>query len=109
LISGICVVGELYKTRFSGLLNNLIFGENRKHSWNPRAKIFVLIITNCTQFDNRNISSTILGLLSNCEVTNVAVLFLNSNENAGYDLKNTTTQSAKVTYLELHTWYPYEN
>jgi hypothetical protein len=66
-------------------------------------------MSNCTQFDNKNISSTILGLLSNYQVTNVAVLFPNSNEHACYDLQNTITQTAHGTYLELHTWYPYEN
>jgi len=38
-----------------------------------------------------------------------AVLFLNSNERAGNDLQQNTTGSAQGTYLELHTWYPYEN
>jgi hypothetical protein len=109
LISGPCVEWELYKTRFSAQLTNLIFGKTRKHSWNPRAKLIVPVISNCKHFDNKIISSTILGLLSNYEVTKVAVLFLNSNEHAGYDFENTKSQSAKGTYLELHTWYPYEN
>jgi hypothetical protein len=109
LTSGPCVEWKFFITRFSAQLNNLIFGKNRKHSWNPKAKFVVHVISNCTQFDNKNISRQILGLLSNYEVTKVAVLFLNSNEHAGYDLQNKTTQSPQGTYLELHTWYHYEN
>jgi hypothetical protein len=108
-ISGPCVAWELYKSRFSEQLNILIFGKNRKHSCNPRAKFVVPVILNCTEVENRNISSKILGLLSNYEVTKIPVYFLNSNEHSGYDLKNTTSPSAQGTYLELHTWCPHEN
>jgi hypothetical protein len=37
LTSRPCVEWKFYITRFSEQLNNLIFGNNRKHSWNPRA------------------------------------------------------------------------
>jgi len=40
---------------------------------------------------------------------NTAVLFLKSNEQADNDLQQNTTNSTQGTYLELHTWYPYEN
>jgi hypothetical protein len=43
------------------------------------------------------------------EVMNTAVLLLISNAHAGNDLQQNTTDSAQGTYLELHTWYSYEN
>jgi len=39
---------------------------------------------------------------------NVAVIFLKSNEHGCNDLQQNTTDSAQGTYVELHTWYPYE-
>jgi hypothetical protein len=53
LTSGLCVAWELHKTRFSAQLTNLIFGKTRKHSWNPRAKFVVPVISNCKQFENK--------------------------------------------------------
>ena len=37
------------------------------------------------------------------------VLFLVSNEQEISNMQGNTTDSAQGTYLELHTWYPYEN
>jgi len=66
-------------------------------------------MSNCTNFDSKPISRTILEQLWNLEVSNVVVLFLKSNEQAGKDLQQNTTNSTQGTYLELHTWYHYEN
>ena len=35
--------------------------------------------------------------------------FLKSNKQGGKDLQQNTRVSAQGTYLELHTWYPYDN
>jgi hypothetical protein len=40
---------------------------------------------------------------------NAAVLFLKSNEHNGVYMQGNTTDSAQGTYLELQTWYSYEN
>ena len=40
---------------------------------------------------------------------NTAVIFLKSNEHTGNDLQQDTNDAAQGTYLQLHTWYPYEN
>ena len=79
------------------------------NSWNPRAKSFVPVISNCTHLENKQLSRAILNELWFKEVINAAVLFLNSTEHEGNDLQHNTNDSAQGTYLELHTWYPYEN
>jgi hypothetical protein len=38
-----------------------------------------------------------------------AVIFLKSNEHGVLYMQGNTTDSTQGTYLELHTWYPYEN
>jgi hypothetical protein len=109
LTPGPCMEWELYIRKFWQQLQELIFGNSRDKSWNPRAKFLVPLMLNCTQFDNRNISRAILELLWIYRVMNVAVFFLNSNKHAGNDLQQNSTDSTQGTYLELHTWYPYEN
>jgi hypothetical protein len=66
-------------------------------------------MSNCTQFDNKNISRAILEHLWNSNVMKAAVLFLKPNEQNGNDLQQNTFDSTQGTYLELHTLYPYEN
>jgi hypothetical protein len=66
-------------------------------------------MSNCTQFDNKLISTAILQYLFFYRVMNAAVLFLNSNKHASNDPQKCTIDSAQGTYLELHTGYPYEN
>jgi len=66
-------------------------------------------MSNCTQFENKLISRAILERLWVYNIMNATVLFLKSNEPAGNDLQQNTTDSPQGTYLELHTWYPYEN
>jgi hypothetical protein len=109
LTSGPCFVSELYIRNFWQQLKELIYHNNREHSWNPRAKFVVPVMSNCTQVENTNISRTILEHLWKFKVMNAAVLYLNSNKHAGNDLQQNTADSAQGTYLELHNWYPYEN
>jgi hypothetical protein len=66
-------------------------------------------MSNCTQFENKIISRTTMEHLWNDKVTKAALPFLKSNKYSGKDLKQNATDSAQGTYLELHTWYPYEN
>ena len=104
-----CPVWKYHILSFSQQVQELIFGNNTKDSWNPRANFIVSVMSNCTQFDNKLFSREILLYLWYVGVMKVTVLFLKSNEHAGNDLQQNTTDSAQGTYLELHTWYPYEN
>jgi hypothetical protein len=98
-----------WKLHIRSFLDELILRNQRKHSWKARAKFVVPVMSNCTQFDNKILSSAILKKLWYFKVMNVAVLCLQSNKHAGNDLQPNTTDSAQGTYLELHTWYLYEN
>ena len=40
---------------------------------------------------------------------NSTLLFVKSNKHGSKDLHQNTTESTQEMYLELHTWYPYEN
>jgi len=105
LISRPCKEWEEHISRYLRQLYELSAG----NSWNPGAKFFVSVMTNCTQQENKNYSRSILNELWLYEVTNAAVLFLQSNKHARNNQQQNTTHSARGTYLELHTWYPYES
>jgi hypothetical protein len=107
LISGPCK--EEHNSHFWLQLYELFIGNNAWHSWNPRAKFVVSVMSNCTHIENTKLSKAILKELWLQVVMNSAVLFLNSNEHGGKDLRQNTTDSIQGTFLELHTWYPYEN
>jgi hypothetical protein len=66
-------------------------------------------MTNCTHLQNTKFSRVILNKLWLYEVINTVVIFLKSNEQAGNNLQQNTTFLVQGKYLELHTWYPYEN
>jgi len=109
LISGPC---KEWEEHISGLWQQLYeLSENEKMwpSRNPRGKYIVSVMSNCTHLDNNHIARAILNHLWFYQVTNAAVLFLKSNEHAGSDLQQNTNYSTQGTYLELYTWYPYEN
>ena len=108
LTSGPCMVWEDHITLFSQQLHELFYGTNTKDSLSPRAKFVVSVMSNCKHFDNKLISRAILENLWNFKVTHAAVLFLKSNESTDNDLQQNTNHSTKGTYVELHTWYPYE-
>jgi hypothetical protein len=109
LKSGPCVEWKPYIRSFIEEMYAFIFHNNRQHSLNQRAKFVVTVMRNCTQFENINISRAILEYLWKFKVMKAAAFFLNSNKHAGNDQQQNTTDSAHGTYLELHTWYPYEN
>ena len=109
LIAGPCEEWEEHIARYLQQLYELSAGNSTGHLWNPRAKFVVSVMTNCTRQENKIYSRPILKKLWLYEVTNVAVLFLKSNEQAGNDVQQNTTDSAQGTYVELHTWCPYEN
>ena len=109
LISGPC---EEWEEHISGLWRQLHeLSENEKMwlSRNPRGKYIVSVMSNCTHLDNNHIARAILNHLWSYQVTKAAVLFLKSNKYGGNDLQQNTSDSTQGTYLELHTWYPYEN
>jgi len=108
LISGPCKEWEEYISRFWQQLIELASDDKLWLSRNPRGKYIVSVISNCTHLENIHISKAILSRLWFFQVTNAAVLFLKSNEHAGNDIQPNTINSAQGTYLELHTWYPYE-
>jgi hypothetical protein len=109
LISGPCKELEGHISLFLQQLRELSVGNNTRSSWNPRAKFVVSIMSNCTHIENTNFSRTILNYLWLNEVMNATVLFLKSNKNEGTNLQQNTIDPAQSTYLELYTWYPYEN
>ena len=106
LISGPCKLWEIHALRFWLQLNHLYLGDS---TWNPKAKFIVSVMSNCTHAENTKFSSILLKELWFRGVMNAAVLFLKSKENGGLYMQGNTTDSAQGTYLELHTWYPYEN
>ena len=105
-ISGPCKELNLNTLFFRVQLNELSFGKN---SWNPKAKFIVSIMSNCTHTENTKFSKVLLTELWFREVMNAAVIFLMSNKHGGIYMQENTSDSAQGTYLELHTWYPYEN
>ena len=105
LISVPCKEWEEHISRYFQQLHDIFVG----NSWNPRAKFVVSVISNCTHLENKQLSRAILNELWFKEVINATVLFLKSTEHEGNDLQHNTNDSAQGTYLELHTWYPYEN
>ena len=108
LISGTCHNGEGFLSSFRKQLLALSEGMDLK-LWKPSTRFLIPVVSNCANLNSTNISRTILSQLWTYQVMNAAVLFLKSNEHAGNDLQQNTTDSAQGTYLELHTWYPYEN
>jgi len=109
LISGPCKLWELHIFHFWVQLNYLSIGDNTWHIWNPNAKFIVSVMSNCTHMENTNFSRSLLTELWFREVMNAAVLFLKSKEQDNIDMQGKPVDSAQGTYLELHTWYPYEN
>ena len=109
LISGPCKEWEKYSSGVWQQLLELSVNDKLWLSRNPRGKYILPLMSNCTNLDNINISRAILNTLWFYQVTNSAVLFLKSNEHSGNDVQQNTTNSTQGTYLELHTWYPYEN
>ena len=105
-ISGPCKELYLNTLFFKVQLIELSFGKN---SWNPKAKFILSVMSNCTHTENTKFSKALLTELWFREVTNAAVIFLMSNEHGGTYMQQNTSDSAQGTYLELHTWYPYEN
>ena len=73
LISGPCTEWGFLIISFSQQALELIFGNITRQSWNPRAKFFVSVMSNCTQFDNKIISRAILEKLWSHNVMNAAV------------------------------------
>ena len=109
LISGPCKECEKYISDLWQQMYELSVDEKMWLSRNPRAKFIVSVISTCKHLENIYVSRAILRYLWNYQVSNAIVLFQKLNEHAGNDLQRNTTDSTQDTYLELHTWYPYEN
>jgi len=109
LISGLCKDWEDPISRFWQQMYNMLVGNYRMHSWNPKDNFVVSVMSNCLNVENTKFSRAILNELWLEEVMNAAALFLKSNKQTGNDLQQNTRNSAQDMYLELHTWYPYEN
>jgi len=106
IISGPCKEMDRNTLLFWMQLNDLTLGDN---SWNPKAKFIVSVMSNCSHTENKKFSRTLLRELWFREVMNAAIIFFKSNEHSGIYMHQNTTVSTQGTYLELHTWYPYEN
>jgi hypothetical protein len=108
-ISGPCEDWTEYISRFQQQVYEMSADNNTWHSWNPRAKFIVSVMSNCEHKENTEISRAILSELWLNEVMEVAVLFLVSNERDISDLQRNTNDSVYGTYLEIHSWFPYQN
>jgi len=108
LISGPCNVWEEHILRFRRQLYELPVDDNTWNSWNPKAKFIVSVMSNCTHVQTK-ISKALLNELWVREVMNATVLFLKSNEQGGIYMQRNINDSTQGTYLELRTWFPYEN
>jgi hypothetical protein len=80
LIAGPCEEWTEYISRFQQQLYGLSAGNNTRHSWNPRAKFIVSVMSNCEQKENTEISRAILNELWLNEVIEATVLLVVSNE-----------------------------
>jgi hypothetical protein len=109
LISGPCGEWTEYISRFQQQLYALSAGNNTWHSWKPRAKFVVSVMSNCENKENTAISRAILNELWLNEVMEANVLFLVSNEEEINDLQRNNNDTVYGTYLEIHSWFPYEN
>jgi hypothetical protein len=108
LISGSCRHFDEYIGNFSKQLAGLALG-NFQHSWNPRAKFILPVMSTCPHYNTTHISGAILSKLWLYKVTNGVVLFLESNGHVTTFLQQNETDSAQDVHLSLHTWFPYEN
>ncbi|PNF33399.1 hypothetical protein B7P43_G04160 [Cryptotermes secundus] len=108
LISGSCRNFDEYMEKFSKQLAGLAYG-NVQHSWNPRAKFILPVMSACTDYNTTYLSGAILSKLWLYKVTNSVVLFLESNGHITKFLQRNETGSAPNVRLSLHTWFPYEN
>jgi len=63
----------------------------------------------CKHMENKNLSRALFNYLRFHKVMNASVPFLKSNKQGGNNLQQNTRVSAQGTYLELQTWYPYDN
>ena len=108
LISGPCKDWEQNTFGIGKQLSALSEGKMRE-SWKPNARFIIQVMANCTQFDSKNMSRSILSHLWTYQVSNAAVLFLKPDAYRDNDMQQKTSNSAQSTYWELHTWYPYEN
>jgi len=108
-ILGPCEDWTEYISRFQQQVYELSADNNTWHSWNPRAKFIVAVMSNCERKENTEISRAILSELWLNEVMETAVLFLVSNEHEISDLERNTNDSVYGTYLEMHSCFPYEN
>ena len=109
LISRPCNDREKYILNLLEQLYELSADDKMWLSRNRRGNHIVPVMSNCTHLDNTHIAKAILTQLWFNQVSSAAVLFLKSNEQAGNDPQSNITDSTQVTYLELHTWHPYEN
>jgi hypothetical protein len=101
-----------FAEKFSALLGGKLrhsSGGKLSELWSPNATSIIKIMTNDTHFDCKNISGSILSHLWTYQIDNDIVLFLKSNEHAGNDLQQNTSESAQGTFLELHNFYLYYN
>jgi len=109
LISRLCNDWEKYISSLWQQLYELSTDDKMWLSLNKRGKFIVPVMSNCTHLDNIHISRAILNHIWMYQISNAVVLFQMLNEHGSNDLQQNTTDSTQGTYLELHTWYPYEN
>jgi hypothetical protein len=108
LISGSCRNFDEYIGKFSKQLTALASGKVQ-HSWNPRAKFVLPVLSACTNHNSTYLARAILSRLWLYKVTNAVVLFTESNGHSSKFLEQSKARLAQHVRLSLHTWFPYED
>jgi hypothetical protein len=108
LIAGSCEDWERNTFGFPEQLSALSRG-GLWESYNPNARYVIPFMANSTHYDSKTITQSILSHLWSYQISNAIVLYLKPNSHGSNDLQQNTSDVAKGTHLELHTWYPYEN
>jgi hypothetical protein len=91
LISGQCKDWEQNTFGIGKQLSALSEGKMRE-SWKPNARFIIRVMANCTQFESKNMSRSILSHLWTYQVGNAAVLFLKPDAYRNNDMQQKKTQ-----------------
>jgi len=95
LISGPC---KDWEQNPFGIRKQLSALSERKmrESWKPNARFIIQVMANCTQFECKNMSQSILSHLWTYQVSNAAVLFLKPDAYRDNDMQQKTLNSAQT-------------
>jgi len=94
LMSGSCKGWE-QNTFGIGKQLSALSGDKMRKSWKPNARFFIQVMANCTQFESKNMSRSILSHLWTYQVSNAIVLFLKPDAYKDNDMQKNLKFSTK--------------